>query len=105
MGQGLRDEREPVSPAGFFFLVFLGPHPEHMEVPRPGVEQELWLLAYTTATAAQDLSHVFDLHHSSWQQWILNPLIEARDLARNVMVPSRICFQCATTGTPQKVLK
>ena len=54
MGQGLRDEREPVSPAGFFFLVFLGPHPEHMEVPRPGVEQELWLLAYTTATAMPD---------------------------------------------------
>ena len=25
----------------FFFLVFLGPHPWHMEVPRLGVESEL----------------------------------------------------------------
>ena len=24
-----------------FFFVFLGPHPEHMEVPRLGVESEL----------------------------------------------------------------
>ena len=34
-----------------FFLVFLGPHPQHMEVPRLGVESELQLLARTTATA------------------------------------------------------
>ena len=26
-----------------------------------------------------DLSHVCDLHHSSWQRQILNPLSEARD--------------------------
>ena len=25
----------------FFFLVFLGPHPQHMEVPRIGVKSEL----------------------------------------------------------------
>ena len=25
----------------FFFLVFLGPHPRHMEVPRLGVKSEL----------------------------------------------------------------
>ena len=29
------------SVAAFFFLVFLGPHPQHMEVPRLGVESEL----------------------------------------------------------------
>ena len=34
-----------------FFFAFLGPHPGHMEVPRLGVESELQLLAYTTATA------------------------------------------------------
>ena len=28
------------------------------------------------------------------------PLIEARDQTRNLMVPSRIHFHCATTGTP-----
>ena len=35
-----------------------------MEGPRLGVESELWLLAYTTATATQDLSLLCDLHHS-----------------------------------------
>ena len=40
----------------FFFLfvcffVFLGPRPWHMEVLRLGVELEVQLLAYTTATA------------------------------------------------------
>ena len=32
-----------------FLFVFLGPHPQHMEVPRLGVELGLQLLAYTTA--------------------------------------------------------
>ena len=62
-----------------FFLFFLGPHPWHVELPRLGVELELQLLAYTTATATQDLSCVCDLHHSSRQRWIPNPLSEARD--------------------------
>ena len=61
----------------FFFL--LGPHLRHMEVPRLGVESELQLPAYTTAAATQDWSRVCDLHHSSWQCQILNPLIEAKD--------------------------
>ena len=34
---------------------------------------------YTTATAMPELSHICDLHHSSWQCQILNPLSEARD--------------------------
>ena len=38
----------------FYFLVFLGPYPRHMEVPRPGVELELQLLASTTDTATLD---------------------------------------------------
>jgi len=46
------------------------------------------------------LSHVCDLHHSSWQRRILNPLSEARDRTRNLMVPSQIHFHCSTTGTP-----
>ena len=33
----------------FFFLLFLGPHLRHMEVPKLGVESELQLLAYATA--------------------------------------------------------
>ena len=78
----------------------LGLHLWHIEVPRLAAELKLQLLAYTTATATADLSHVYNLHHSSWQCWILNPLIEARDRTRNLMVPSRICVHCAMMGTP-----
>ena len=50
-----------------------------MEVPRLGVESELQLQAHSTATETQDPNRIFDLHHSSWQNGILNPLNEARD--------------------------
>ena len=63
-----------------------------MEIPRLGVELELQLLAYTTATATQDLSQVCDLYHSSQQQWILNPLSEARDQTRIRMDTSWVHF-------------
>ena len=36
---------------------FLGQYLQHVEVPRLEAESELQLPAYTTATAAQDLSH------------------------------------------------
>ena len=51
----------------FFFFFFLGLHLWHMEVPRLGVESELQLTAYTTATAMPDLSCIWKLHHRSWQ--------------------------------------
>ena len=60
-------------------FIFLGPHLWHIEVPRLGVQLELQLLAYATATATPDPSRVCDLHHSSWQCWILNPVSKARD--------------------------
>ena len=63
----------------YCFVLFLGLHPQHMEVPRLGVELELQLPAYTTVTATKDLSHVYGPHHGSRQHWILNPLSEARD--------------------------
>ena len=47
----------------FFFFVFLGPHPWHMEVPRLGVESELQLLAYTTCRILNSLSKVRDQTH------------------------------------------
>jgi len=50
-----------------------------MEIPRLGVKSELQLPATATAKATWALSHVCDLHHSSWQRQVLNPLIEARD--------------------------
>ena len=61
-----------------YIFVFLGPHPLHMEVPSLGVKLELE--AYATATAMPDSRHIYDLHYSSWQCQILNPLSEARDL-------------------------
>ena len=69
-----------------------------MEVPRLGVESELQLTAYTTATETRDPSLICDAHHSSRQCWILNPLSETRDRTCNLMVPSRVHFRCATTG-------
>ena len=50
-----------------------------MEVLRLGVELELQLPAYTTATAMRNPSHIFDLHHSSQECWIPDPLLKARD--------------------------
>ena len=68
-----------------------------MDVPRLGVQLELQLPAYTTATP--DPSHICDLHHSPRQCQILNPLNEARDRTHNLMVPSQISFCCTTMGT------
>ena len=72
-----------------------------MEVPRLGVQLQLQLPAYATATATPDPSYIFNLHHSSRQRRILNPQSKARDGTCNLMVPSRIHFCCATTGTPE----
>ena len=63
----------------WFFFFFLWLCLWHMEVPRLGVELELHLPTYTTAPATQDPSHIWDLCHSSWQCWMLNPLSKARD--------------------------
>ena len=56
----------------------MGPHPQHIEVPRLGVESELQLPVYAAVTAMQDLSEVCDLRHSSRQCRILN-VSNARD--------------------------
>ena len=44
------------------FFFFLGLHPQHMEVPRLGVESELQLPAYTTDTAMQDPSLICNIY-------------------------------------------
>ena len=80
----------------FIYFCFSGPHLLHMEVSSLGVELELQLLAYATATPMQDPSHICDLPHSSWQCQKLNPLSESRDQTHNLMVTSWICFRCAT---------
>ena len=89
----------------FFFCCFLGPHPQHMEVPRLGGKSELQLPVYATAMATQDLNCIFNLHHSSWQCQILNPLSESRDWTHVLVNTSHIRFCCAKTGTQQSFLR
>ena len=89
-------------PLNLFF--FLGSHLQDMKVPKLGVKLELQLLAYTTATAMHDPSRIFDLHHSSWQHWILNTLSRARDRIHILMDTSWVCYLWATVGIPQGTL-
>ena len=51
-----------------------------MAVPRLGVESELELPPYATATATPDPSHVCDLCHSLWQGWILMSEVKDQSL-------------------------
>ena len=53
---------------------------------------------HSHSKAGSELS--VDLHHSSWQCQIPDPLSEARDQTRILVDSSRICFCCATRGTP-----
>ena len=71
-----------------------------MDVPRLGVQSQLQLSAYATATATLDPSHVCDLHHSSRQCQIPDPLMEAGDRTCSLMDTSWIRFCCTTMGTP-----
>ena len=51
----------------------------HMEVPGPGAELELQLLAYTTSMATPNLNHICNLGCSLQQCQILKPLSKAGD--------------------------
>ena len=77
------------------FFSFLGPHLQHMEVPRLGVCLELQLLTYTTSTVTRDPSSISYLHRSSWQHWILNSLSGAS----RILVVFVTCW--ATMRTPE----
>ena len=56
--------------------------------------------ATATATATPNPSHICDLHHSSQQHWILNPLGKARNWTRVLMDTSWVCYHGAMMGTP-----
>ena len=55
----------------FFFIQL---HSRRMELSRLGGPSERQLPTYTPATATRDLSRICNLHHSSRQRRILNPL-------------------------------
>ena len=87
----------------FYLLYFLVPYLQHMEVPWLGIQSELQLPAYATATAVQDPSCICYLHHSSQQCWLLNPLRKARDQIPVLMDTSWICYCWATMGNPVNI--
>ena len=70
-----------------FFLLFRA-----VPEARLGVQLELQLPAYTTATATPYLSHICDLHHGSWKYWILNPLSEPRNQTQDLMDTSWVHY-------------
>ena len=53
----------------------------------------------TPATATPGLSRVCNLHHNSWQCWILNPLSKVRDWTCVFMDTSWTRYHWATMGT------
>ena len=61
-----------------------------MEVPKLGVESDLHLLAYTTATATQDPNHFCNLYHGSQQHRILNLLSKARNQTQVLVYISQV---------------
>ena len=56
------------------------------------------------ATAMWDPSHIRNLHHSSQQHLIPNPLSRARDRTHVLMDTSGIRVPCTIMGTPQQFL-
>ena len=76
------------------FFLFVGCTCGIWRLPGWGPIRELQLPACARATATQDPSHLCDLPHSSQQRRILNPLNEARDWTRNLMVASWIHLLC-----------
>ena len=79
-----------------------GPHLQHREVPRLGVESELALLFYTTATAMADPSHIRSPHHSSRNAGFLNPLHKARAQTHVLMDSSQILHLLSHNGISLK---
>ena len=89
--------------AFFFFFPFFRVAPWHMEVSRLGVKSELQRPASTTAIARQDLSRIGNLHSTSRQHGILNPMSKGRDGTPNLMVTSGIHFRYTTAGNFRKL--
>ena len=77
----------------FCFFAFLGPHLQHVEVPRLGVEIR------ATTTATQDPSHVCNLHPSTATPGP-QPTERGQGSNPHLMDTSWIRFRYTTTGIP-----
>ena len=81
------------------YFFFLGLHHSIWKFPGRGVKSELHLWPYTITTVTLDLSHICNLHHSSWQHHTPDTLNEIRDQTYILSDTSWICFHYATMGT------
>ena len=86
-----------------FFFVFL-PFSRAVPVVYGGSQARGRIRAVATrlhqSHSNADPSCVCNLHHSSQQCWILNPMNKARDQTFTFMDTSRVWYCWATTGTP-----
>ena len=85
-----------------FCFVFLGPHPWHMDIPRLGVESELQLLAYATARAMADLSHICNPHHCLQPCWIFLSTEQGQGLNLHPVYTGWILNPLIHNGNPRK---
>ena len=81
---------KPLSMIFFFFFFFFRLLSVAYGSSHTRVKSDLQLPAYATGAATLDSSHVWNLHCSSWQCQILNPLSEARDGTRILRHTSRV---------------
>ena len=90
----------------FLFFGLLGPYPWRTEFPRLRGQNQSYSCKppCTTATAVVDPKGICNLHHSSLQRWVPDPLIKARDWTHILMETSRIRFHWATMGTLERSL-
>ena len=75
-----------------------------MEIPRLGFEPEMKLLAYTTASATQDLICFCELCCSLWQHQIFNPLSVAWIWTHIIMETTQVCSLLSYNGNSLNIL-
>ena len=87
----------------FLFVCFLGLNPQHMKVPRLGVESELQLLGLHHSHSNMGSK----LHRQPIPQLMAMPescpTKQGQGSNPHSHDTSRICFPCATTGTPSSL--